>query len=87
MEEHIGYRHSLAWWRNPQNQNRAKAFRQSQVAKSSAPARAQRPESISPYLHGTAQLLGRQRGLYFDLGSVYTIMDDTDYESIVREIR
>ena len=54
-----------------------------------APARAQRgvtQEAVDLYFHVVAHLLGRRRDLFFDLGSLYTIMDDTDYERIVHDI-
>ena len=43
MEEHIGYRHTLTWWRQPANQERGRAFRISDYEEPAAPARAQRP--------------------------------------------
>ena len=87
MEQHIGYRHEVAWWSNEANRDKAKSFRISDYKPTEAtpvPGMmvCQRNQPHNPYAHGVATLMGMEVDAYFDLGGIRILINDDKYHDI-----
>ena len=75
MEQHLGYRHTLTWWCQPANQSKAKSFKLADHTSATPPAMRTQRQPQNLFMHGTVEMLCRSRGIFFDLGSVYTTVN------------
>lgn len=79
MEQKIGYRHTLNWWKSTTNQAKVTKYR----------ARPDQQWSMRVPLatsHGVATFAGRQVDAVYDLGGCYTLASDVHWNDICADI-
>ena len=83
MKEQIGYEHTFQYYYNVNNVAKVKNYVAAGAAPQSMQANAQLDER---YTHGIATIGPITRPMYFDLGGIFDLMDDAEYEQIVQLI-